>query len=217
MMRSNASIFERRGDPWTANGDYEEIRILFEKLTPQHRRLVEINNRLSCALVKAGIPQKPVAPTKRCRTEVVLGDPEMDQFTKATKAPERTEMKSEPRKFTTATPRRKIVNILAKMHKDMREASLADSAGGPVPVLVPEGRPVVEPPKLVKQAKKGSTGFFVYHLLEDGTEEEKEWSTPKVADLAFTRWTRKPEVVRVELWSNSTGDCEKVWTRNPNK
>lgn len=82
-MRSNSSIFERRGDPWVTDRNGRE----------DFGRNLETEN------------------------------PEMDQYTRASRARERFDMGSEKRSTPGDLDLRRRVNILARMHREMREAS----------------------------------------------------------------------------------------------
>jgi hypothetical protein len=106
---SNASVFENMGNPWVSEREAQkergETKTVLSALSPSHRKLALINNRLNTRLAKLGKLAKPQMPFTRGETEVFIEDPELDQFTKATRAPKHKEMapmKGKPLSVTTA-------------------------------------------------------------------------------------------------------------------
>lgn len=115
-IKSNADIFESLGYPWTTPGDMDERRTVVERLSPTHRKIVLANNKMNTRLARLGLSSRPVAPLSRLRSETVdIGDPELDQFTRAKIAPVRREMKSETRPDKEATVQRRTACAVQQM------------------------------------------------------------------------------------------------------
>lgn len=207
-MRTNAAIFEERGDPWATEDDFAETQVVIEALTPRHRKLVGINNRLATTLARHGIKTAPAKPLQRFSSERLSpGDPEMDQFTKASKAPKRKEMGSVMRPVTNRTPRAKIAQAMMKMHAAMRTQH----------VIVAPSPPVPQPPPKIGKLAKGQTGWTIWTKTVDGEEEEREFNGDRIARYAFDRSTKKANIAEAELWSNATGLMTARFVASPHR
>jgi hypothetical protein len=129
---------------------------------------------------------------RNLRTE----DPDMDMFTRASRAPERFERgpdKPLSPKTIVASPRRRIANILRGMNRRLH----ADHGL----IIIAEPPAKILPPVLNKA--KSIQGYLVYSLTLDGEEHETNHRLLERADKAFNKLVKDRKTVLIELWDNN--------------
>lgn len=111
----------------------------------------------------------------------------------------------DPTPTTTAVDdRRRCVNILARMNREMRANTVTVRT-----------RPAPAAPSTItaKRANKAAHGYWLYVKTTDGTETEVERQGERGSQISFKRAVARKDTVCVELWSNATGECVKRYQR----
>lgn len=202
-MKSNASIFEDRGNPWATAKDFERTETVFEPLTDYERRLRLVSNGVAHKLRRLGVDVPPPMPLQRPVGRLVdRGDPQFDQFAKAALAARHRELPSEFKPKTEMTERRRIAVAMAEMNAVLARKKLIKVKPSPAKPQAP----------VVGKLAKSVTGFTMWYRTADG-EEEREYKLRRIADVAFRHRIRNTETTEVELWSNSTGELLLRWKR----
>jgi hypothetical protein len=198
-LGSNADIFSRRGDPWISGKDQDGTRL--------HRREAMSEREAKVARITGKAALTPIL------THPV--NPDMDRWTKAgfrTPKHEAGQDKPTLKKASTPSSQRRMTNIVRslKAKTQARRKNVAESES----VLQGMAK-AVERNRAEKEVriKQSSSGFSLYVLYCDGTEEERDRPTKAKVDLLFGMLRRRRNVRRLEIWSYVSGDMLTCWER----
>lgn len=195
---SNASIFEKRGNPWMSEKDQDGTRL--------HRREAMTAFEAKAARITGKAALTPILTHKP--------DPDMDRWTKAGFVQPRFEVtpdKPLSLKPDIGSQRRRIVNITRKMHQRLKGKVVDVKDSTTVLALQAKARARNEAEDEIR-IKKSVSGYSIFIRYADGREEERDRATKKQADLLFARM-RKRGVDVLEIWSYVTGEMLASWER----
>lgn len=196
-MKTNASIFANRGNPWD-----REPRLP----SPDKPPPLEGFERASRVIAnRAAILLDRPTDTRGLRAEKLtleLDDPEMDCFTKARKARVREALAPEKgRPARSQGLAQRLLNIKLQTNRLMLGAK---------PAKVDDPPPSPQPLNLAStgQSNKGSkqSGFSIWAKRDTGEEIEVDRPTYRIAATSFRRAKARKDTVAVELWSYDTGE-----------
>lgn len=122
-LSSCSSLFEQRGDKWGGSN-----RPLLSPHIPS-----EAEKAAEDVLQRKGQSGQYVAEEAYRKAFAQREDPDFDQFIKATKAQEKREYRQPVGAAITATPKRKVANVLRRMHHKMqpKRVKVADRKSKP--------------------------------------------------------------------------------------
>lgn len=191
-IRSNSSIFERRGDAWISEKDQDGTLL--------HRRADMTAHEVRLARITG----------KPALTEIIShrSDPDMDRWTKAGFREERVELPSDAPikpKPDAPTQHRRLANIGRSLRKKTNARTVAVKSSKSALAMTAEANRRHEA-EAENRIKRTVSGYSIFIRHSDGREEERDRATKPQADLLFARMRKDRSVVAVEIWSYTTGE-----------